>query len=129
SINDGFLQKLAAQHHGTSCLLSPQDDIVGAVARLGCRLRRPVLTGIRVSNGWELAGKDLADLYAAETLCLPLRAKRVSGSEGPNVVVVDGKLPDATAQSYRFELVETSAMALPLLWAKQRIDFLLAKGQ
>ena len=61
TINDGFLNKLAAQHHGTSCLLAPTDDIVGAVARLGDRLRRPVLTDIQAPKGWEVAGAALPD--------------------------------------------------------------------
>jgi hypothetical protein len=44
-------------------------------------------------------------------------------------VTLEGKLPDGTARALRFELVETSAVALPLLWAKRRIEFHLAKGE
>jgi Ca-activated chloride channel family protein len=124
AINDGFLQKLAAQHHGTSCLMSPQDDIVGAVARLGNRLRRPVWTSIRVQDGWEIVGQTLPDLYEGQVLSLPLK-----GSGAAQSVTLEGKLPDGTSKSCRFELAETSAVALPLLWAKRRIEFHLAKGE
>ncbi|MEI9998608.1 MAG: hypothetical protein WDO13_05300 [Verrucomicrobiota bacterium] len=53
AVNDGFLKQLAAQHRGTCVLMTPNDDIAGAVSRLGSRLRRPVLTGITVAGGWE----------------------------------------------------------------------------
>ncbi len=124
TLNEGFLQKLAAQNHGTSCLLSPQDDIVGAVARLGDRLRRPVLTSLRLKDGWDLAGSSLPDLHAGEILAVPLKSET-----SRHAVILEGRLPDGTLKEYRFDLVETSAAALPLLWAKRRIDFLLAKGE
>jgi Ca-activated chloride channel family protein len=124
AINDGFLHQLAAQHHGSACLMSPQDDIVGAVARLGNRLRRPVWTSIRVQDGWEIVGQTLPDLYEGQVLSLPLK-----GSGSARSVSLEGKLPDGTSKSCRFELVETSAVALPLLWAKRRIEFHLAKGK
>jgi Ca-activated chloride channel family protein len=124
AINDGFLQKLAAQHQGTSCLMSPRDDIVGAVARLGNRLRRPAWTSIRVQDGWEIVGQTLPDLYEGQVLSLPLK-----GSGSARTVTLEGKLPDGTSKSFQFELVETSAIALPLLWAKRRIEFHLAKGE
>jgi Ca-activated chloride channel family protein len=124
TINDGFLQKLAAQHDGSSCLMSAQDDIVGAVARLGNRLRRPVWTSIRVQDGWEIVGQAFPDLYEGQVVSLPLR-----GSGSARSVTLDGELPDGTSKSCRFDLVETSAVALPLLWAKRRIEFHLAKGE
>jgi Ca-activated chloride channel family protein len=124
AINDGFLQKLAAQHHGTSCLMSPQDDIVGAVARLGNRLRKPVWTSIQVQDGWQIAGQTLPDLYEGQVLSLPLK-----GAGSARTVTLEGKLPDGTSRTCRFDLVETSAVAVPLLWAKRRIEFHLAKGE
>jgi Ca-activated chloride channel homolog len=124
TINDGFLQKLAAQHDGSSCLMSAQDDIVGAVARLGNRLRRPVWTSIRVQDGWEIVGQTLPDLYEGQVVSLPLK-----GTGSMSSVTLEGKSPDGTSKNCRFELVETSAVALPLLWAKRRIEFHLAKGE
>jgi Ca-activated chloride channel family protein len=124
TINDGFLQKLAAQHDGSSCLMSAQDDIVGAVGRLGNRLRRPVWTSIHVQDGWEIVGQTLPDLYEGQVVSLPLK-----GSDSARSVILEGKLPDGKSKSCRFDLVETSAVALPLLWAKRRIEFHLAKGE
>jgi hypothetical protein len=127
AINDGFLKKLAAQHNGASCLLTPQDDIVGAVARLGSRLRRPVLTSIRVPDGWELPGKALPDLFEAEVLSLPLKA--TAGSDHGKTITISGNLPDGTTANYNFDLLATGAPAISLLWARRRIDSLLAQNQ
>src|SRR5439155_4572283 len=44
-------------------------------------------------------------------------------------VIVEGKAPDGTRKEYRFDPVETAAVALPLVWARRRIEFLLAKGE
>lgn len=126
AINDGFLNKLAAQHQGTSCLLSPQDDIVGAVKRLGDRLQRPVWTGIKVSDDWELPAAQLPDLHAGEVLSLPLKARACSVTER---LTVEATVPGDAGTMLQFVLTQTDAVALRLLWAKQRIDFLLAQGR
>jgi len=128
AINDGFLQKLAAQHHGSACLLSPQDDIVGAVKRLGERLGRPVLTAIRTPEGWELAGQEMPDLHADEVLSLPLRARGKS-PRPERAVSLEAMRPDGQPARYSFDLAKTESPAVRLLWAKRRIDFLLAQGQ
>jgi Ca-activated chloride channel family protein len=125
AINDGFLNRLAARHHGTSCLLSPRDDIAGAVLRLGNRLRRPVLTSIRVEGGWESAAQELPDLHAGEILALPLKAK--SGAEvSSKTVTLSTQLPGGGAKNYEFELVDSDIEAVPLLWSRRRIDYFLA---
>ncbi len=124
TLNDGFLQKLAAQHQGSSCLLSPRDDISGAVGRVGDRLRKPVWTSLRVSDGWELPAGKLPDLHENEVLCLSLRH-----TGGAGTLTLEGNLRDGTRTTCRFELVQTKSDALPLLWAKRRIDFHLAKGE
>lgn len=125
TINDGFLQKLAAQHDGSSCLLSPGDDIVGAVSRLGNRLRRPVLTGLRVSEGWETATEEARDLYAGDVVSLVLKRRANDETQ----FMMEAKQLDGTPWSCRFDLVAAEAVAVPLLWAKRRIDLLLAQGK
>jgi hypothetical protein len=134
TINDGFLNQLAARHHGTSCLLAPTDDIVGAVARLGDRLRRPVFTSLRAPKGWELPGADLPDLHAGEVLSLPLRKQgmdhRGATDEAPSrELVVEGKLADGSSRQLRFYLARSPSPAIPLVWARRRIELLLAQGQ
>jgi Ca-activated chloride channel family protein len=127
AINDGFLKKLAAQHHGTSCLLSPRDDIAGAVMRLGNRLRRPVLTSIRIEGAWESAGQELPDLHAGEVLVLPLRANSQEESSTKSLHLV-AQLPGGGSRQYDFALANSNAEAVPLLWSRRRIDFFLAQG-
>jgi Ca-activated chloride channel family protein len=124
TINDGFLQKLAAEHQGTSTLLSPRDDVVGAVTRVGSRLRKPVWTSLRVLDGWELPGASLPDLHQGEVLSVCLR-----NSRSAETLTLDGTLPDGTKTTCRFDLVSTSSEALSLMWAKRRIDCHLARGE
>jgi Ca-activated chloride channel homolog len=125
TINDGFLNKLAAQHQGTSCLMAPTDDIAGAVSRLGARLRQPVLTSIQVKGGWELAGRQTADLHAGEVLLLPLRRQKPDEKS----VSIEAKDTHGASRRFTLELVTTDMPALRLLWAKQRINFLLAQSK
>ncbi len=124
AVNDAFLTRMAAQQQGTSHLVAPGDDIVGAVARLGERLRRPVLTSIHADIGWEPADETLLDLHSREFLCGPLKA--VGGAKR---AVLWGKQPDGAERSYQFELVESDVPALRLFWAKRRIERSLAKEE
>ncbi len=117
AVNDGFLQKMASAHRGTCYLLSPQDDIAGAVARLGERLRQPVLTSICIEGGWESANPKLPDLHAGEIVSWPLK-----GNTSAREVVLRGKLHGGATKTFRFELSPKKSPALPLLWAKQRMD-------
>lgn len=124
TLNDGLLRKLAAQNHGTSCLLSPNDDMAGAVKRLGERLHSPVLTSLRVEDGWETSAGAVPNLYAGEVLSVPLR-----GQTGKPTLKLSGTLPDGSNRTYEFGLAETQDEAFRLLWAKERIDQLLAAGR
>jgi Ca-activated chloride channel family protein len=127
TINDGFLSKLATQHQGSAALLAPTDDIVGAVARVASRLRRPVFTSIRLPQGWELPARDIPDLHAGEIFLLPLKLSRQSPSSP--ALTIHGKLANGSPHELTLDLVETSVAAIPLLWDKRHIDFLLGNGQ
>jgi hypothetical protein len=59
----------------------------------------------------------------------PCGPRFASRTDGKLWVTLEGKLPGGRSKSCRFDLVETSAVALPLLWAKRRIEFHLAKGE
>jgi Ca-activated chloride channel family protein len=124
TINDGFLQKMAAQHRGTSHLVAPNDDIVGAVARLGQRLRRPVLTNIRPAAGWEAPERELPDLHGEEFLSVPLK-----GPAAAEELALEGKLAGNQVRQFSFKLLESRLPALRLLWAKRRIEHHLAQGE
>lgn len=127
TLNDGFLTKLSAQNHGSSCLMSPHDDIAGAVSRLASRLRRPVLTSIQVKDGWELPGQELPDLHAGGVLMLPLKCGSTTTNQ--KLICIEGTRPDGSTALLSFPLVRNRGAALPLLWARRRIDFHLARGE
>lgn len=127
TINDGFLNKLAAQHQGASCLMSPTDDIAGAISRLGERLRQPVLTSIRITGDWEVTGRRISDLYAGEILLLPLRGRQPTQAQ--TTVTIEGKDTQGATRRFELQLATAATPAVGLLWAKQRINFLLAQDQ
>ena len=124
TVNDAFLTRVARQQRGTCCLLMPTDDIAGAVARLGSRLRRPVLTGVSVEGDWELPGDSPADLHSEEIAVLTLK-----GKAGATEVTVRGRGIDGAEQSFRVKLEPRPEPALRLLWAKGAIDFNLRRGK
>jgi hypothetical protein len=68
-------------------------------------------------------------LFEGEVLSLPLRAGQNLPAASGTSVAISGKLPDGSTTSCNFDLVATDAPALPLLWAKRRIDFLLAQSR
>jgi len=124
AVNDALLTRLAEQQRGSCCLLQPQDDIVGAVARIGTRLGAPVLSSLVVDGGWELADGTLPELHRDECVCVPLR--RQTPGAGP--VVVRGSRADGRQEVLRFPLRESSLPAIPLLWANKRIRQCLSQG-
>lgn len=124
AVNDGLLNRLAAQHNGTACLLQPTDDIVGAVARLGSRLQRPVLTSLVADAGWEFPGSTVPDLHAEDRVSLSLRITASDARE----VVLKGRYPDGREERFRFPLLERDEPALRLLWASRRIGRCLNQG-
>ncbi len=122
AVNDGFLKSLAAQQRGTCYLVTPDDDIVGIVSRLGVRLRRPVLTDIRLRGGWELPEASVPDLHASETLNLPL-----CGAAEAREIEWEGKLSTGEVQVFRCSVVEQMLPGVPLLWARRRIERLISE--
>ena len=124
AVNDAFLKKLAAQQRGTCYLVTPLDDIVATVSRLGARLRRPVLTDIRPRGAWELPEPNAPDLHAGETLNLPLR-----GASDLREIEWEGSRPDGTLQVFRCPVAEQVLPAVALLWARRRIEQLLSEGK
>jgi Ca-activated chloride channel family protein len=124
AVNDAFLKNLAAQHRGACVLMTPNDDIEGAVSRLGNRLRRPVLTGLTVPTDWKPASNQLPDIYAGEHILVALR-----GSITASALEVSGQLADQSRKTFRFELKPEPVSTPRLLWARQTIDTLLAQGK
>ena len=119
AVNDALLTRLADQQRGSSCLLQPTDDIVGAVTRLGTRLRLPVVTSIAACDGWELPDRTAPDLHSQECVSLSLKL----GSPNAEAVVLKGRLPDGREKSFRFPLVRRAEAAIRLLWVRDRIRY------
>jgi Ca-activated chloride channel family protein len=124
AVNDAFLKKLAAQQRGTCYLVTPSDDIAGTVAKLGTRLRRPVLSDIQIHEACEPADACIPDLHAGEILNLPIRIR----GELREIKWV-GKRSDGTTAAYRCVVGDQALEAVPLLWARRRMECLLAEDR
>ena len=122
AVNDAFLKQLAAQHRGACVLMTPNDDIPGAVRQLGNRLRRPVLTNLTVSAGWETTCAALPDVHAGEHVLVAVR-----GAKSAGLVELTGMQADATQRTFRFDLKDETIASPRLLWARQMIDRCLAE--
>jgi Ca-activated chloride channel homolog len=122
AVNDAFLKQVAGQHRGACVLMTPNDDIQGAVRQLGNRLRRPVLTGLTIPEGWEATCAYLPDVHAGEHILVALK-----GPKEAREIALTGRLADETAHTFRFDL-KSGALASPrLLWARQAMDRCLAE--
>lgn len=124
TVNDALLTRVAAQQRGSCCLLTPTDDIVGAVTRLGSRLRRPVLTAISVGDGWEIPADAPADLHSDEVTLLALK-----GQAGAKEVTVRARSLDGGERAFTVPLAARPEPALRLLWARRHIDHCVQDGR
>lgn len=124
AVNDALLKTIARQQRGQCFLLTPQGDIRGAVTKLGDRIRRAVLTGIEVGEGWKLAFETIPNLFSGEVVDIPLKAAGAGGQ-----VRIKGTLPNGERCLYEFECASVMNPAVKLLWVRAQIESLLAKKQ
>lgn len=125
AVNDAFLRQLAARQRGACQLISPEEDVTGAIAALASRLRHPVLTALQPPPGWELPGPPPADLYAGDSLSVVLR--RPAGDPASSLTF-SARQHGETATSLPIPAESTSDAAPAKLWARQRLDHLLETG-
>jgi len=125
AVNDAFLRKLAAQQRGACCLATPGENMEGKVAGLAAKLRHPVLTDIQAPEGWELPADGIPDLHAGECLTVSLHAPTGDGIAAIAFSVKDGSGAPATLTCPGRAVTDP---AIARLWAKQRIEHLLEKG-
>ncbi|MBP7949177.1 MAG: VWA domain-containing protein [Verrucomicrobiales bacterium] len=124
-VNDAFLKGLARQQRGSCHLVTPNDDIASTIAALGARLRRPVLTDLRLTApGWEWPAEAPADIFAGDSPTLCAR-----GPAGATQVVVCGTLPDGSRHETSIDLVPVEDPAVSRLWSRGRIQHLLECGK
>jgi len=117
--NDALLKPLAERHQGQCYLLTPNDDIVGTVARLARCVGQPVLTGLSVDPAWQLPNDILPVLYANGVESIPLE-----GPAGATQVTVQGQRPDGSTYTLQVQLQPVTEPALRLLWTRKRIQHL-----
>jgi Ca-activated chloride channel homolog len=124
AVNDALLQSLARQQGGECWLQTPDDDIAGLVAKLGHRLRRPVLTGLRLRGNWETPVSRMPDIHAEESVRLPLHS--VAAAE--DAVALEASDAAGAAHRFRIGLMPTANEAIRLLFARQLIRRLESQG-
>jgi hypothetical protein len=113
AVNDAFLKQMAAQQHGTCHLLTPRDDLVGTVLRLGPQVRAPVWRRITPEAPWKLAQDRSVDLHAGEIVSVVLKGP---GSAG--LVTLRGERADGQAHAIECALAEQALPPLRLLWRR-----------
>jgi len=128
AVNDAFLKGLARITGGRCALMTPSDDIPGAVEKLALTLRRPVLTTICIQTD-EVEMPDealmLPDLGAGEVNIAPARIPVSPADE----IKLTGTLPNGSTHTVTWSLADAQSDAdnpIPrLLWAHRRIRYLL----
>ncbi len=122
AVNDALLKRLARRHRGECWLVTPDDDIAGAVSALGARLGQPVRRDLRLETT-EWSGPEglpvLPDLHAGLTQEILLSAP--TGSRAPSLVAGDRPLP---LRAFR-----TSNDAVRLAWVRARLEELEFTGR
>jgi Ca-activated chloride channel family protein len=130
-VDKQFLTALSAENQGEAFFLDENADIAAELALFFDTINRPVLTDIAVDYGSvdvsEVYPEKLTDLYAGTQLFVVGRYQ--AGS--PTTVALTGDLK-GDAQEFEFELdfpkcAEGSNPFLPRVWAKAKIDALLAQ--
>ena len=134
-VNQRLLESLAAANRGQAQMLSASNDISSALSWFFERINRPVLTDVQMSFGDvpvyhthpELRAGDATDLFAGTQLFIVGRYRtggwshaRLSGSLHGRDRIYDLplELPACALDENPF---------LPRLWAKARIDALIAQ--
>jgi len=126
-VNTMFLDKLAAEHHGTTEYVEPKDNLETALASFYQKIKSPVLTDAHIAiNGVETKDvypREVKDIFAGTQVMLLGKYKNA----GKCTVNLTGKV-QGVAKAYTFNLNfvpnEPSNTYLPRLWAMRRIGHL-----
>jgi Ca-activated chloride channel family protein len=127
AVNDAVLRAMASRTHGRCTLMTPEDDIVGAVARLSRTLRLPVLSGIGLVGDLKDENPDACfpELCAAEVSTVAVRC----GRDDARVEVVGTLANGQSWHAFVDLLPDDTCQAPRLVWARGRINYLLAEDQ
>jgi Mg-chelatase subunit ChlD len=126
-VNTMFLDKLAAEHHGTTEYVEPKDNLETALASFYQKIKSPVLTDAHIAiNGVEtkdIYPREVKDIFAGTQVMLLGKYK----TTGKCTVNLTGKV-QGVAKAYTFNLNfdsnEPGNTYLPRLWAMRRIGHL-----
>jgi Ca-activated chloride channel family protein len=126
-VNTMFLDKLAAEHHGTTEYVEPKDNLETAVAAFYQKIKSPVLTDAHIAiNGVETKDvypREVKDIFAGTQVMLLGKYKNT----GKCTVNLTGKV-QGVAKAYSFNLNfdpnQPGNTYLPRLWAMRRIGHL-----
>ena len=123
AVNDALLRTLAQQQGGICRLLTPGEDLRAPVAHLGSCMRRPVLFGVQIGEGFELAKQRIGDLFADQVLSIPLR---IAAKEP---LTLGATAADGSDWRIGIQPKNVSSRALELIWKRTRIAYLNAIGR
>jgi len=123
-----LLDGLAAQHHGTTDYVTPDEDIEATVSSLYRKLSSPVLTDLEIDFGavavYDVYPQSLPDLFSGEQLVLTGRYR----DGGIADIVLRGRT-DHGVQTFTYEArtfePQGGMEAIPRLWAGRKIGTLL----
>jgi hypothetical protein len=127
AVNDHLLERLAAQNRGFCHLVTPDDDIAGAISALGAKLRQPVLRSLAAPEGWEFAGGPPPDLFAGDALTVPLKGPGMLVND--TAVALGARRPDGTRHELPVKLESATGDIPWLVWTRARLDHLVAGGK
>lgn len=129
-VNVELLQALAADNRGEARMIGAQDDISGILDDFFRRIQRPVMTDVSLDYGGaqvhDVLPDDVTDLFAGSQLLVVGRYSGALQTTGHLRGQIRGQ-----EQTYDFPLdfpdcAEGANAFLPRLWAKAKIDDLLA---
>lgn len=128
SINTNLLAKLAADHHGSTTFVEPNENLELAMTGFYTKIDAPVLANAKVDFGRFRVSKiypnEIGDLFAGSEVILMGRYD----NGGADTVKLTGNVGGQT-KTYTFpvswENDSTRHNQLPRLWAGRRIGYLL----
>lgn len=116
NLNDALLLALARQQRGTFHSLNPGDDVAKAVTDLARTIRHPVMTDLRLADGWEPAGAWLPPLYSGQIYCLSAR------TAAKDAMALSARNGDGSPAPIPVASRPASGDAPYLHWCKHRIQ-------
>lgn len=131
-VNTQLLNKLAAQHHGTSQYVDPDESLETALSNFYDKIKSPVLSDVQIAYDGidvkDIYPRDVKDMFAGTQVLLLGRYK--GGADA--TVKLTGKengVPRAYSFPMAFATSEAGHSYLPRMWAMRRIGHLTEVAQ